>query len=146
MDRLLVRGVPLRRILMLTFTEKAAGELKLRLRQERQPAWTGAADQGRVQRTRVVGHEQHRPLRGHVLAATGVEPEVQPHERHRQGLQEVVLAMAHRGRLNVLANLLKKKPREIFREFEDPPEGRRRSGGDGRAYDPGLPHAGTGRG
>lgn len=36
-----------------------------------------------------------------------------------QGVREVVLAMAHRGRLNVLATVLGKKPREIFREFED---------------------------
>ena len=36
-----------------------------------------------------------------------------------QGLQEIVVAMAHRGRLNVLANIIGKSPREIFREFED---------------------------
>ncbi|HVS09935.1 MAG TPA: 2-oxoglutarate dehydrogenase E1 component [Planctomycetota bacterium] len=36
-----------------------------------------------------------------------------------QGVDEVVLAMAHRGRLNVLANLLGKSARQIFREFED---------------------------
>ncbi|MCE9527056.1 MAG: 2-oxoglutarate dehydrogenase E1 component [Planctomycetales bacterium] len=39
-----------------------------------------------------------------------------------QGVAEVVLAMAHRGRLNVLANTIGKPPREIFREFEDPPQ------------------------
>lgn len=35
------------------------------------------------------------------------------------GVDDVVLAMAHRGRLNVLANVMGKSPREIFREFED---------------------------
>jgi 2-oxoglutarate dehydrogenase E1 component len=35
------------------------------------------------------------------------------------GVQEIVLAMAHRGRLNVLANVIGKAPREIFREFQD---------------------------
>ena len=36
-----------------------------------------------------------------------------------QGVEEIVLAMAHRGRLNVLANIMGKSAREIFREFED---------------------------
>jgi 2-oxoglutarate dehydrogenase E1 component len=35
------------------------------------------------------------------------------------GVHEIVLAMAHRGRLNVLANVIGKQPREIFREFQD---------------------------
>jgi 2-oxoglutarate dehydrogenase E1 component len=37
----------------------------------------------------------------------------------QQGLDKVVLGMAHRGRLNVLANILQKSPRKIFQEFED---------------------------
>ncbi len=35
------------------------------------------------------------------------------------GVDEVVIGMAHRGRLNVLANIIGKSPREIFREFDD---------------------------
>jgi 2-oxoglutarate dehydrogenase E1 component len=35
------------------------------------------------------------------------------------GVREVVIAMAHRGRLNVLANIMGKSPAQIFREFED---------------------------
>jgi 2-oxoglutarate dehydrogenase E1 component len=36
-----------------------------------------------------------------------------------QGDRQVLLGMAHRGRLNVLANIMGKSPRDIFREFED---------------------------
>jgi 2-oxoglutarate dehydrogenase E1 component len=36
-----------------------------------------------------------------------------------QGIREVVMGMAHRGRLNVLANIVGKSPRQIFREFDD---------------------------
>lgn len=35
------------------------------------------------------------------------------------GVQELVLAMAHRGRLNVLCNIMGKSPQQIFREFAD---------------------------
>ncbi len=37
-----------------------------------------------------------------------------------QGVRDIVIGMAHRGRLNVLRNILKKGLREIFREFDDP--------------------------
>ncbi|KOR32129.1 2-oxoglutarate dehydrogenase [Achromatium sp. WMS3] len=36
----------------------------------------------------------------------------------RHEVQEIVIGMAHRGRLNVLTNILGKPPNEIFREFE----------------------------
>ncbi len=37
----------------------------------------------------------------------------------RLGIGETVIGMAHRGRLTVLSQILAKKPREIFAEFED---------------------------
>jgi 2-oxoglutarate dehydrogenase E1 component len=36
-----------------------------------------------------------------------------------EGVREIVIGMAHRGRLNVLANIMHKSPRMIFREFDD---------------------------
>lgn len=37
----------------------------------------------------------------------------------RQGVHEIAMGMSHRGRLNVLANILGKDCHNIFREFED---------------------------
>ncbi len=36
-----------------------------------------------------------------------------------QGIEEIVFGMAHRGRLNVLANIMGKSARRIFREYAD---------------------------
>jgi 2-oxoglutarate dehydrogenase E1 component len=45
-------------------------------------------------------------------------------------VEEVVIGMAHRGRLNVLANIMGKNVREIFAQFEDKDAKRFLGGGD----------------
>ena len=57
-----------------------------------------------------------------------------------QGVEEAVIAMAHRGRLNVLANIMGKSPAQIFHEFADSDPERFVGGGDvkyhlGHSYD-----------
>src|SRR5438552_12955968 len=41
------------------------------------------------------------------------------HKCPADGIEEICMGMAHRGRLNVLANFLKKKLRDIFTEFSE---------------------------
>ncbi|MEO7623484.1 MAG: 2-oxoglutarate dehydrogenase E1 component, partial [Gallionella sp.] len=53
------------------------------------------------------GGETLIPLLDHLLQRCGV-----------QGVQEAVIGMAHRGRLNVLVNILGKQPSMLFAEFE----------------------------
>lgn len=50
------------------------------------------------------------------------------------GVKEVVLGMAHRGRLNVMANILKKRAMNIFWSFDDPNPELSRGGGDVRYH------------
>ena len=47
-----------------------------------------------------------------------------------QDIKEVVLGMAHRGRLNVLANIMGKRAQNIFWGFDDPNPEINRGGGD----------------
>ncbi|NND98725.1 MAG: 2-oxoglutarate dehydrogenase E1 component [Pirellulaceae bacterium] len=49
-------------------------------------------------------------------------------------VKEVVLGMAHRGRLNVMANILKKRAMNIFWSFDDPNPEMSRGGGDVRYH------------
>ncbi|MEE2961324.1 MAG: 2-oxoglutarate dehydrogenase E1 component [Myxococcota bacterium] len=54
------------------------------------------------------GSESIIPLLHHAIETAGED-----------GVEEVVLSMAHRGRLNVLVNIMGKSPADIFREFAD---------------------------
>ena len=47
-----------------------------------------------------------------------------------QKIAEVAIGMAHRGRLNVLVNIMGKTPAELFREFEGKPTNDRNGSGD----------------
>ncbi len=49
-------------------------------------------------------------------------------------VKEVVMGMAHRGRLNVMANILKKRAMNIFWSFDDPNPNLSRGGGDVRYH------------
>jgi 2-oxoglutarate dehydrogenase E1 component len=49
-------------------------------------------------------------------------------------VKEVVMGMAHRGRLNIMANILKKRAMNIFWSFDDPNPELLRGGGDVRYH------------
>ena len=57
-----------------------------------------------------------------------------------QGIEEVLIGMAHRGRLNVLANIVGKSPQQIFREFDDKAPNQHIGRGDVKYH---LGHSGT---
>ena len=73
------------------------------------------------------------PGRQALLAGGRREPDPAARSDHRArralGVVEIVIGMAHRGRLNVLANVLRKPAAEIFAEFQD--IDRRRPGNGG---------------
>ena len=52
----------------------------------------------------------------------------------QHSVKQVVLGMAHRGRLNVMANILKKRAMNIFWSFDDPQPEMSRGGGDVRYH------------
>ncbi len=50
------------------------------------------------------------------------------HRAGGQGVKEIIMGMAHRGRLNVLVNILGKAPMSLFGEFEGKPTDTKSSG------------------
>ena len=56
----------------------------------------------------------------------------------KRGITDIVIGMAHRGRLNVLVNLLGKAPSELFSEFEGKGEPDARSGSGDVKYHQGF--------
>ncbi len=58
----------------------------------------------------------------------------------QQGVRDVVIGMAHRGRLNVLANIMGKSAQQIFREFADLDHAHYQGRGDVKYH---LGHRGT---
>ncbi len=65
--------------------------------------------------TRYVGQKRFS-LEGGESLISAMDEVVQRAGAH--GVQELVIGMAHRGRLNVLVNTLGKNPKELFSEFE----------------------------
>ncbi len=105
----------------------AGGRLEAAERRQILERLTGAEGIERYLHTRYVGQKRFSleggdamiPLLGDIIQQAGAG-----------GMDEVVIGMAHRGRLNVLVNVLGKPPRVLFSEFEGTydPQLQRRSG------------------
>jgi 2-oxoglutarate dehydrogenase E1 component len=76
---------------------------------------TAAEGLERYLHTKYVGQKRFSLEGGDVLIAS-LNDLIQ--EGGRAGIEEFVLGMAHRGRLNVLVNVLGKSPAQLFSEFE----------------------------
>jgi 2-oxoglutarate dehydrogenase E1 component len=76
---------------------------------------TGAEGIERYLHTRYVGQKRFS-LEGGEAMIPMINDLIQ--QGGRQGLEEVVIGMAHRGRINVLVNVVGKAPDDLFSEFE----------------------------
>ncbi len=76
---------------------------------------TAAEDVERYLHTKYVGQKRFS-LEGGESFIASMDELVQ--RAGEQGVQEIVIGMAHRGRLNVLVNTLGKMPKDLFAEFE----------------------------
>ena len=76
---------------------------------------TAAEGLERYLHTRYVGQKRFS-LEGSESFIASIDETIQ--RAGENGVQEIVIGMAHRGRLNVLVNTLGKSPAELFEEFE----------------------------
>ncbi|WP_426196586.1 2-oxoglutarate dehydrogenase E1 component [Massilia sp. DWR3-1-1] len=76
---------------------------------------TAAEGLERYLHTRYVGQKRFS-LEGSESFIASIDETIQ--RAGENGVQEIVIGMAHRGRLNVLVNTLGKSPQELFEEFE----------------------------
>jgi len=76
---------------------------------------TGAEGIERYLHTRYVGQKRFS-LEGGESLIPMIQDLIQQGGRH--GVEEVIIGMAHRGRINVLVNVVGKSPEELFSEFE----------------------------
>lgn len=135
--------LPLRRILELVRTvyTGAIGSEYMHIVDTRRKRWIQQRLEGSLARLQLSAEDRRHVLM-QLTAAEGIEkylhtryvgqkrfsleggdaliPQLDDLIRHagRRGVDEVVIGMAHRGRLNVLVNILGKSPRELFEEFE----------------------------
>ncbi|KZE31796.1 2-oxoglutarate dehydrogenase E1 component [Crenobacter luteus] len=79
---------------------------------------TAAETLERYLHTKYVGQKRFS-LEGGEAAIAALDTLIQ--NSSGQGVQEIIIGMAHRGRLNVLVNTLGKLPRDLFAEFEGKP-------------------------
>ena len=77
--------------------------------------------------SRYVGQKRFS-LEGAETLITALDQAIQ--RAGEQAVREIVVGMAHRGRLNVLVNVLGKAAADLFREFEDTQEPRGNATGD----------------
>ena len=92
-------------------TPRLNSETKRRILKE----LTAAETMERYLHTKYVGQKRFS-LEGGESAIVAMDYLIQ--NASAQGVEEVVIGMAHRGRLNVLVNILGKSPRDLFSEFE----------------------------
>ena len=86
---------------------------------------TAAETMERYLHTKYVGQKRFS-VEGGESAIAGLNYLIQ--NAGKDGVEEVVIGMAHRGRLNVLVNTLGKKPADLFAEFEGRAEAKLPSG------------------